>query len=627
MAKISKYIKLDKDILLEYIYDNNNLLSESYSILVDSKNNRLSYISNSSSITKNIIENQLFQIDGISNKYGLVDTEYYSYLQTKDFASGIPIQYDSVKIHLPISWTFGENLGFYIRVWSYDTINSKTYELTNFFYEVSDPSKTDILDYTSPPILFQEKLWGKNVEVLIPSLNALSHQLVLNQPKPNSINYNLTNGSGLSINAPIFIDFHFIQGKQIINNITTYILGSKIATSVPQAPEFERLGLMVEHSKNGDFFEIYGTYNDTINGFSKFIEDAILNDTRYYVEYNITIFEQNIRGKSTKITLLDSFDEPVEYRPIIKYSTTTAIIDVEMRLIDQVSDSQITRRATYGMLQDEVSKYSLNLMKINLSKAMKPKIYNIKNELDPGLIGGLNAMGRAKIDTTNSNTGTSNGTGTTTTNTITNTVTKVEYIDVPINVPYPVLVDKYNVIARSDSSTIDGKIYWGNEKLEIKINPFDNIILFNIATGTDASPSALDLSKLGTIKLVFKNDSKYIEFPLYTTSNSNNLEIGQVTFNIKESSFGDIKTVYKANNNLFYIVSSNNGINTNLYTGLFKIVDNATSPSPNVPTTTTPTIIIDPTLDNKETAIVTRKLMSANNSPIIAKNGASASSL
>ena len=37
MAKISKYIKLDRNILLEYVYDDNNNISEAYDVLVNSK--------------------------------------------------------------------------------------------------------------------------------------------------------------------------------------------------------------------------------------------------------------------------------------------------------------------------------------------------------------------------------------------------------------------------------------------------------------------------------------------------------------------------------------------------------------------------------------------------------------
>ena len=69
MAKISKYVKLDKDILLEYIYDDGNLISEPYDILVDSRDRRQAYIAGSSSVTANTLGNQLFKIDSVSQKY------------------------------------------------------------------------------------------------------------------------------------------------------------------------------------------------------------------------------------------------------------------------------------------------------------------------------------------------------------------------------------------------------------------------------------------------------------------------------------------------------------------------------------------------------------------------------
>ena len=44
MAKISKYIKLDKNVLLEYVYNDGNLIGEKYKILVDSRTKNKSYI-------------------------------------------------------------------------------------------------------------------------------------------------------------------------------------------------------------------------------------------------------------------------------------------------------------------------------------------------------------------------------------------------------------------------------------------------------------------------------------------------------------------------------------------------------------------------------------------------------
>ena len=81
MAKVSKYVKLNKDVLLEYIYDDGNLISEPYNILIDSRDRRQSFISGGSSVTGNTLGNQLFKIDPVTQKYAKVNTSFYSFLQ------------------------------------------------------------------------------------------------------------------------------------------------------------------------------------------------------------------------------------------------------------------------------------------------------------------------------------------------------------------------------------------------------------------------------------------------------------------------------------------------------------------------------------------------------------------
>lgn len=601
MSKISKYVKLDKDILLEYIYDSNNILLESYNVLVDSRDRSQSYIATPTSVTNNILNNQLFNTDPITQKYSKVNTDYFSFLQLKEYASGTPTKYDTIKIHIPINWTFGEHLGFYIRVYAFDTHNQTTYDLSNFYYDMTDLSQQYLMNFTTPALLFQEKLWGKNITINIPSLNDLANQKTNNLPKENSINANLSNGNGFNVTSPIFIDFYFINNIQTLNGLTSYTLSSKVTTTVPQAPEFEKLGLNIEHSKNGDYFEIYGTYNNTIGEFNNFINESSNIGHRYYVTYNVTMYEQNIRGKTVTYTQQDNFNETIDFRPIIKYSTTTAIIDVEMRLIDALDDSYIIRRASYGMLQDEVSKYSLNMTKINISNANKPKIYNIKSNIDPSLVGMSNAMGNIHSKNKKSQRVTLNN----------NPTVKIE----TIKVGYPVLIDKYNIVGKSSSATFNNTTFYGMGKLMITLYPFDNIINFTIANGKETRSNILDLSGYGDIKLVFKNDSNTYSFPLFFDANSVNLSLGQLTFKIPESSFNDIKRMYNSGLNVFYITSEALSIKSIIYSGLFKIYDNINNITELNATINTESVIIkDPDL-YQETAIVTRKAISSETMP------------
>jgi hypothetical protein len=607
MAKISKFVKLDKDVLLEYIYDDGNLISESYDILVDSRDRRQSYIAGSSSITGNTMGNQLFKVDSVTQKYAKVNPSYYSFLQLKEYASGTPTRHDTIKIHVPINWTFGEHLGFFIKVYGFDTTNTRIFDISNFYFDMTDVSQQYLLNFTSPPLLFQEKLWGKNITINIPSLSDLASQKTNNVPKENSINANLTNGAGLNITSPVFIDFHFIDNIQTVNGLTGYILSTKVTTTVPQTPEFERLGLVVAHSINGDFFEIYGVYNDTIAGFNQFMDESFNIGHRYYVQYNITMYEQNIRGKTTTVTVHDNFNETIEYRPIIKYSTTTAIIDVEMRLIDAVDDSYIIRRASYGMLQDEVSKYSLNLTKINLTNANKPKIYNIKSNIDPSLVGMSNSMGRITkpISISKALTGRVSGSNNNNNNNNNTPIIQIE----TVKVPFPVLVDKFNIVGKSDNASFNNTLFYGIGKMIINIYPFDNIITFTIANGSDTKPDFLNMTGYGDIKLTFRNDSKTFDFPLYTDSGSVNLDLGQLSFKITQNKFVDIKKLYESGINLFYITSDIQSVKSVVYSGLFKIYDSAANVSglnQEAASSANPAIIKDPKLP-QETAVVTRR--------------------
>jgi len=618
MAKISKYVKLNKDVLLEYIYDDGNLISESYDILVDSRDRRQSFISTNSSVTGNTLGNQLFKVDSVTQKYAKVNPSNYSFLQLKEYAAGTPTRFDTVKIHIPINWTFGEHLGFYIRVYAFDVSNQRVFDISNFYFDMTDVSQQYLMNFTSPALLFQEKLWGKNITIQIPAVSDIANQRTNNVPKENSINANLTNGSGLNITSPVFIDFHFIDNIQTVNGITSYLLSSKVTTTVPQTPEFEKLGLVVEHSANGDYFEIYGTYNNTIAGFNQFIDESYNIGHRYYVQYNVTMYEQNIRGKTTTVTQHENFNETVEYRPIIKYSTTTAIIDVEMRLIDAVDDSYIIRRASYGMLQDEVSKYALNLTKINLSNAHKPKIYNIKSNIDPSLVGMANSMGRVtNIPVNRAKSGR-----------LAQTTTKPVIQIETVKVPFPVLVDKFNVVGKSDNEAFNNKIFYGIGKMTVLLYPFDNILTFTVANGDVNKPDFLNMTGYGDIKLVFKNDSTSYEFSLYTDSGSIDLSIGQLAFKVNQNNFSNIKKLYESGVNVFYITSEIQSVRSIVYTGLYKIYDSLSNVASlnQAAQNANPTIIKDPKLP-QETAVVTRKKKPSKDTNPIPKGGKNIASL
>jgi hypothetical protein len=252
------------------------------------------------------------------------------------------------------------------------------------------------------------------------------------------------------------------------------------------------------------------------------------------------------------------------------------------------------------MLQDEVSKYSLNLSKINLRNANKPKIYNTRSgsgfgDANSGLgLGMGNGMGN------NINVST-------------------------IKVPFPVMIDRSYIIGKSDNVIFQKNKYYGIGKLLINVFPFDNIINFVIAidfteTGTETSSQIqyLDMSNMNDIKMEFKNPAIDVNVPIYRDA-ENSLEIGQVVFKIPKNKIPDIRKIYESGINVFYITTTTDDVTTVIYTGLYKMYDSASNINDlnqNVPTLSTisdnPIIIDDPNT-KKETAIVTRKKVLSSN--------------
>jgi len=555
--RTSKYVKVDKDVIIEYIYDNQAFLLEGYNILTNLKEDYNQFYSDVNTQTRNGLENQIFRIDPVKNIWTKINYEKYGFLGVRNYGSSIPIRFDTLRIHLPVNYTFGGNYGFHVKVYSGSTRGNRAYLLSSFFFDITDQAQVNYLQYNSPPLLISEKLWQKNIELQIPSLFFISSQKTLGLPTESSLNYNLSDGLGMSDTSPIFIEFSFITARQNVLNEVRYTLGGTKQVSIPQTPEFENLSVMIEPSSSGDFFEIYGTYNNTLAEFSRFIEESRYSNKKYNVEYVITLFEQNVRSRTQKIYLDEYFDQKIEYRPIIRYSTTTAVIECEMKLINLVDSSIISRRASYGMLPDEVAKYSLRLTKINLEGANKPKIYNIKNQLGAGILelndkrnrgsrrGELDVYGNSQI--------------------------KLEFL----KVPFPLFIDKFNLVAKSDSVEIGREIFYSDGALRLVIYPFDNVIMFTIADRiSDTQIEYLNLSNSSDVRLVFKSDIQSASFPLWDGNNGQiDLERGTICFMIPSSRIPDIQRIFDTGKRVFYITTTNNQITTPIFSGTFILFD------------------------------------------------------
>jgi len=262
-----------------------------------------------------------------------------------------------------------------------------------------------------------------------------------------------------------------------------------------------------------------------------------------------------------------------------------------MSVIDAVDNSQILRTADYGMLPDQVTKYSLHMSKINIANASKPVIYNLKTTMSLG-----NMNGNANTNNIN---------------------LQLQ----PVKVPFPVLIEKYNIIAKSDNVLVGSSLFYGNGQLVISIYPFDNVFSFVLANQIkDGTISYLDMSNLGTISMVIKDSINTVSVTPYYQSGSIDLSKGMVVFLLPNGSVNDVKKIYNGGINLFYITSSSNGVSTVLYTGLFNVYDSKTNVTTlnNNLQTAQPINVTPYVISNTQTptgvAVVTRQIISITQS-------------
>jgi hypothetical protein len=543
----SRFINIDKNVLLEYIYDDDNLISEAYNILYNTKTNIPSFTSYYDSEMNNDLSSNAYNIDPINDRWGpiILDSsvpdkidDSLGSLQVRNFPSSVPIRYDSIKVHIPIDWTFGDYKGFYIRVYTYDFNNDKEVEFSNYYFDISSVDQSYQMGFSSPILMINENQWGKFLRIDFPSPTKVSDQRVNNVTKDNTINYNFNSGLGVSKNAPVFIDFHFIEKIDTINDKKFFILTPRVTTSVPQTPDFENIGIVIEPSSQGDYFIIYGMYNNSLAELNIFLNESYYLGNRYYIEYTIDLFEKNIKTKSQTYVITENFNQPIEYRPIIKFSTTTAVIDVTMKLIDNTSGSVISRRSSWGINVENISKYSRNLSKLNLRKATKTEVFNIKDILQP--------------TTSNDPFGT-------------------KPILILEKLPFNLYSNDYYAYTGPDNVVFEKKNWIGLNKIVISLYPFDNILKFSILEkGGFLGYQIYDLNKVTNIKLVIKSDDKILEFDVYKDSDENEFELGKVVFKIPKTKYNDLRKINSIGYNIFYITGLNENEDRDIiYSGLF----------------------------------------------------------
>lgn len=548
MAKQSKFIKLNPNVLMEWIFDNEEYVTENYKVITNlNENKKRNFLSTTNLNNQN---NNLFQLDSVLKKYTIINPAKYNFLQEQNYSSA-PTQYDTVRIYLPISYNFVYSgyVGLYLKIFTYGYNNNVVYELSNIFFDATSTSNSGLTNLAIP-FVYDEQNWGKYYEFKIPSIDYLSNQRIIsntgNTVINNTINDNLTLGEGLSQTSPIFIDFQYLNSKETTLGTTYFYASESFRTSFPKTPEFNTLAVSIQESTEGDFFEIFGTYGGYNENVDNFVREMENKGRSIKLEYDIYLYEENIQTNKQTVTVTDDFTKKILYRPILTFTNTTAAIKVEMRIIDLVDMSTVSRFSTIG-LDGNVQKYGKKLISLNVQNLNKLKIYNAKP--DEIVLGKDYFSGN-----------------------LTSEIIKVNS---------PQLIEVGKIIVNSPSSSNE---YKGMGLLNIVITPFDNIIQFRLAqipSTSSGSANAFEKYDLSTILnnseivLTFKSDTESIDKAIYKETD-NDYKNGIINFKIVENDIATLKKIYSKGYTNFYLTILSNKVKTLLYSGTFSFYEDIT---------------------------------------------------
>jgi hypothetical protein len=550
MAISTRYIRVHQDALIEWTQDDSFFYEDEYSIIKDTLNDFTTFCFSKNAVDAgnyNKLPNQLYLIDNIINKFGISDPDTKPFLQETKYANNAPSRFDKVKIWFPIHWTFPNLAGLYLKIWSLNFENSRPYGLSTFYLDASISSELNKLVNESNPLRLYDRLWGKSITIYVPSVTTESTNRINNSPALGTINYNLTNGQlGLSTTSPIFIDFRYLRAKEQVLGQTSFFTLPSLVTSIPQTPEYNNLSVQIQEATDGDYFKINGIYNSNLGEFNQFMTMLESIGKRSYLIYSVTAFEDGLPQDTQDFYVYKDFFKQIIYKPVFMFTNTSAAIQVELKLINSVDVTIINKLTDLTLTGSLVSKYGKIATSINVSNAIKPKLYNSKpdNLVLPGA-SAINYSLSKKVVNTN----------------------EIRYV------PYPVLTNIANIVADQLNNLSKGETFLGFGGLELSLTPFDNVIKLRIAEKSGDTIKPMTFPSSGSaIQLVFKSNTYELRVSLYMESNQVDLINGVIVFKLLSSQYATLKKIHETNKN-FYITITTNSTETSIYDGKFTLLE------------------------------------------------------
>ena len=557
----SFYVQLSGYLLLEYIYGDNSTTYISNQVkLARIKNNyfdgQVQFLNTSPSqnITQNVLNYSTSRVGNSRWAYLNTDvpTPYISsdsnlvYTDLSQLITSAYVVYDTIRVHILSGYRLEDLDGLIIQAYAREAQTSLSSILTNNVFLNSDAR--DILN--PKPILLGDGMYDRYIEVLIPSVKKTNLDFYANPTNPISIGYQYSSDNhGLLYESGIYVSVYEISSTNVVNGNTFFNTSNQYDVVVNQEDIYSSLTAVIEEADDGDYFRYYPSYDG--NFILDFLNDLNASGGNYAVINDIDVYEQvgseSILTFSFSQLQQGSFDQPIEWRPIINYadSAVSFSIDYTVRIFNRQNGFQIIRRASTTSFSPK--KYGKRLERIALANQTYPlKVYN-KVFSGPSV-----TFSTPSYDTS----------------------FKTVYVPVFYDTKQIVVQTKSLVAPTADTDT-GGSTYFGQGDARIYLSNFDTYVKFNIhkVDNKSGSLTQVDLT-LGTISLVFTDaHNKQIIIPMEASLAQNSLAIGQIIFNVS----GTLKNriLYDASPKIFSIISqAENSTPTIMYTGSVDNNDN-----------------------------------------------------
>jgi hypothetical protein len=461
------------------------------------------------------------------------------------------VWYDTIKLHLRTGYSFSgrgyDGFLFQTKVKRnsgvYNYFNSTVYLNTSSF-EIQNPN----------PFILGESSYSKYIEIKVPSLVQMFSPTTNGEFRDTY--FAASGADSIPASANYEFDFKLIDSVVNISGYEYINVAEGKSLTLSQEDEFTDIAVNVVHATDGDYFNIYGTYNGNQASFENYITGRIATSgDDITIFYEVQVAEQiglnYINTFNNTFTQTSNYDEAIVFRPVILNSSVSSnfVLSVNMRIYNETDNTQIVKTAS--LIYTQPKKYGKKLLKLALNSNFAPSVvYNtlpntsVNRELNQFV------------------------------NSIRPSVGETKYV--------PVALDTYRIMGGSTQVTVDGAAVNDTTSMDYKkegdgiitlSKVSDNYIKFKVAQPDGDSMKSVSLVNAEDLILIIKSGTIEQQISHDPSFPGVDLGIGEVFFKVPKSvavRFDQSDT--NQTTDKFYINIKNGSTESLLYYGTVNII-------------------------------------------------------